>query len=68
MAELFKKRIGDAIIKFNDENSVKHLDISISVGFAVSKNTNDSIERLINKADGLMYEDKLGKRKLISSL
>jgi diguanylate cyclase (GGDEF)-like protein len=61
MAEIFRKRIYQAITIHNNNLLEKHLTLSISIGFAVSADNIDTIENIIKKADELMYVDKLGK-------
>jgi len=63
MAEMFKKRINEAIIINNQNEQASHLQLSVSIGFAVAESKEDTLENLMNKADELMYADKMGKRK-----
>ncbi len=63
MAEIFKERIKDSIRKYNSKVKEDHLNISFSIGFSSSFGTKYTIEELMQKADALMYEDKLSKRK-----
>lgn len=63
MAEIFRQRLNEAIAIHNNNLSEKHLILSISIGFAVSKDNIDTIENIMKKADELMYVDKMGKRR-----
>ncbi|NLV82778.1 MAG: diguanylate cyclase [Synergistaceae bacterium] len=61
MAKTVQQRISD-LIKINNENLIdKHLELSVSIGYAISKNENETIEDLMKKADVLMYENKRKK-------
>jgi len=62
MAEMFKNRINEMVIKNNKNKQAPHLEISVSVGFAISDDGEDTIETLIHKADELMYVDKVEKK------
>ena len=50
------------VIKNNKNKQDPHLEISVSVGFAISDNGEDTIEALMHKADSLMYVNKVGKK------
>ncbi len=63
MAGIFKERIEDSIRKYNSEVKEAHLNISFSIGFSSSVGTNYTLEELMQKADVLMYKDKLSKRR-----
>jgi diguanylate cyclase (GGDEF)-like protein len=61
-AEIIKHRIIEEI-KVNNENlEKKFLALSVSIGYAIPQSEKDSIEELMQKADALMYEDKMSKR------
>lgn len=61
--KVIKQRIVD-LIRINNENiKEKHLELSVSIGYARPEQGNSTIEDLMNKADALMYEDKMGKRQ-----
>lgn len=62
LAEMFKCRIKEAIIINNNSLKEPHLELSVSIGFAVSDDNIDTLENIIKKADELMYADKIGKR------
>ncbi|XWX63935.1 GGDEF domain-containing protein [Desulfitobacterium sp. AusDCA] len=60
-----KQRIID-LIRVNNENlKSKHLELSVSIGYAMLENKNDTIEYLMKKADALMYADKARKHSSI---
>lgn len=63
LAEQFTDCIHNAIIEYNNQITEKHLEISVSVGYAVSVNPNITIEVLMQKSDELMYENKMNRRK-----
>jgi len=62
MAETIKSRIQEAIM-MNNKSIPQHLSLSISIGYAIPKSTNDTLEEVMSKADELMYEDKMRKRR-----
>ena len=62
MATLLKARINQSVLTSNKKNLGRLVDISVSVGFAVSEDETHSIETLMHKADELMYHDKLKRR------
>ena len=60
-AKSIQKRIMD-LIKINNEKLIeKHLNLSVSSGYAINQGHNDTIEELMKKADSLMYEHKMNK-------
>lgn len=62
IAKAIKQRIID-LIRINNENlKAKHLDLSVSIGYARLEKENDTIEDLMNKADKQMYANKARKR------
>lgn len=63
MAQMFNNRINEAVIVKNQNKKAPHLEISISMGFAVSNKKEDTLEYLIGKADELMYLNKVEKYK-----
>jgi len=46
----------------NKNEQTTYLKISVSIGFAVLENDEETVESLIQKSDALMYVDKMGKR------
>jgi len=63
MAKTVRQRILDQINVHNEKLIDKHLELSVSIGYAISNNENETIEDLMKKADFLMYEDKMKKRR-----
>jgi diguanylate cyclase (GGDEF)-like protein len=64
MAEMFIDIINKTIADNNMNTSTPRLRISISVGFSIIKNDDDTMEILMQKADELMYADKTRKRSI----
>jgi len=64
-AKQIKQRIIDLIRENNENLKAKHLDLSVSMGYARPEKENDTIENLMNKADEQMYADKARKRNCI---
>ena len=62
MAKMIKNRIVESIDKYNKDLKESHLNISISIGYAISDKKEYSIESLIQEADKLMYADKSSKK------
>ena len=61
MANTIRQRVL-ALIKINNEKLIdKQLELSVSMGYAISSNENETIEDLMKKADILMYKDKMQK-------
>ncbi len=65
IVEVIKQRIIDLIRENNEKLKAKHLELSVSIGYARFEKENDTIETLMNKADGQMYADKVSKRNSI---
>ena len=63
MAKTVRQRILDQIKENNEKLIDKHLELSVSIGYAISNNENETIEDLMKKADVLMYDDKMKKRR-----
>lgn len=61
-AEMLKARINEGIENTNKKLKEKHLIISVSIGFAVKQYRDETVETLWQKADELMYIDKIEKR------
>ena len=53
-------RIRDNIKKFNSQNKLSK-ELSISLGFEVLKNSEQSLDEVFKKADDNMYLNKRGK-------
>lgn len=64
MAKTVRQRMLDQIKAHNEKLIDKHLKLSVSIGYAISNNENETIEDLMKKADVLMYEDKMKKRRI----
>lgn len=62
-AEMIHQRIIDLINENNENLDEKYLELSVSIGYVISENDNSTIETLMNKADGLMYENKMEERR-----
>jgi len=62
-AKTIQQRIIDLINMNNENLKDKHLELSVSIGYAMSESGNETIEDLMKKADVLMYEDKMEKRQ-----
>lgn len=63
IVNMFKNRIKEAILLNNTNGKRKNFNISISFGYAVAENKDDTIGILMQKADRLMYENKNSKIK-----
>lgn len=61
-AEGFKKRLLSLIKDHNDTIEEDCLKLSLSSGFAVTKNKVETIEKLMQKADALMYQEKRNRK------
>ncbi len=61
-AELIEQRIREAIRVFNANKEEPHVNIGVSLGFAVSTNNQYTLEELMKAADVLMYAEKKSKR------
>ncbi|MBV1758499.1 MAG: GGDEF domain-containing protein [Dethiosulfatibacter sp.] len=57
-----KARIREEIRIYNHSCVQKHLEVGLSIGFAISESNEESIETLMTKADELMYANKLRNR------
>ncbi len=65
IVEAIKQRIVD-LVRVNNENlKARHLDLSVSIGYARQEKENDTIETLMHRADEQMYADKVRKRNSI---
>lgn len=62
-AEITEKRIRQQIEIHNSKSTKVESKISLSMGFAMVENPEDTMEAIMNKADERMYADKLEKRK-----
>jgi diguanylate cyclase (GGDEF)-like protein len=58
--EIIMERIKSNVEKYNQKHTA--LPLSISMGFAVSENPDQSLEETLREADGLMYKEKLQRR------
>lgn len=56
-----RERIINLIRANNDNLKAKHLELSVSIGYAMPEKENDTIEDLIKKADEQMYANKARK-------
>lgn len=65
MAKAMQQRILDLIKINNEKLTDKKLKLSVSIGYAISKNEEETIEDLMKKADILMYVDKRKKRRSV---
>ncbi len=63
LAEMFGERITKEIDNFNSKNKFPQLEVSISFGYAVLENEDDTLEILIHKADDIMYKNKAEKKR-----
>ena len=63
MAESIKQRLLDMIAEHNQALLKKHLQIGVSMGYAVKVRDTDTIEEIMKRADALMYADKAGKHR-----
>ena len=63
-ADIITSRINQQIESHNRNRQDIHLKISFSIGYAVSKTPEDTIETIMKNADELMYIDKASKRRL----
>ncbi len=61
-AKTIQQRIIDLVNTNNEKLKEKYLELSVSIGYAMSESDNETIEDLMKKADVLMYEDKMKKR------
>ncbi len=63
--EGIEQRIINLIGVKNKRTKEKHLEISVSMGYAMAKNNSDTIEELMKIADARMYADKTRKGKIM---
>ncbi|MBC3805680.1 diguanylate cyclase [Acetobacterium fimetarium] len=63
-AEIIKDRILQQIEIYNTKKQEEHLMISFSIGYAVGETPEDETEKLMRKADDMMYIDKQSKSLL----
>lgn len=61
-AEIIEERIRQQIESHNSKSPKVESKISLSMGFALLENPEDTMEAIMNKADERMYADKIGKR------
>jgi len=57
-----KQRIIKSIAKKNKTLNNLRLALSVSIGYAIQEQENETLEALMKKADALMYEDKVKMR------
>jgi len=60
-AKSIKNRILNLIDRYNEKLEKKHLKLSVSIGYVINQNNNETIEDFMKKADNLMYRDKMRK-------
>lgn len=65
IAKLIQQRVIDLIRANNDNQKAKHLELSVSIGYATLEEENETIEVLLNKADEQMHANKSLKRNSI---
>jgi diguanylate cyclase (GGDEF)-like protein len=58
LAKTIQQRIRNLIKMKNENLKDKHLELSVSMGYALNESDNETLEDLMKKADSLMYEDK----------
>lgn len=63
IAKETKERIQNIIDKKNMENKTKLFELSISVGYVVTGEKNNTWENILNKADEIMYAEKTLKKQ-----
>ena len=66
IAASIKKRMLDLIRINNNHITAKYLELSVSIGYALTKNKKDTIEVLMKQADEQMYADKIRKHHKIT--